>query len=36
MTSPDSTDAVRDDEQAAGLWRGDAGELKLEDRKSVV
>lgn len=36
MTSPDSTDAVRDDEQAAGLWRGDAGELKLDARRALV
>ena len=36
MNSPESTDAARNDEQAAGLWRGDAGGLKLDARRALV
>ena len=36
MNSPESTDAAHNDEQAAGLWRGDAGGLKLDARRALV
>lgn len=36
MNSPESTEAVRVDEQAAGLWRGDEGGLKLDARRALV
>ena len=36
MNSPESTDAAHNDEQAAGLWRGAAGGLKLDARRALV
>lgn len=36
MNSPEFTDATRNDEQASGLWRGDAGGLKLDARRALV
>ena len=36
MNSPESTDAAHNDEQAAGLWRGDAGGWKLDARRARV